>query len=391
MAVRDLAQEDDGGRAWGPVDGTRARGTLSLREARDLRRGYSINRIYVAIAYLGEIVIIMASLLGAWIFAQKYGDGTQATFIMMMLAPASYAVVEMCRVPMAIAFRTQRNLLLKGVLFIGICCAAGVTVKSLSQLGEQMFHPRLIEAVKADEALKAAERDRAAFERRLADADERVKQRSSALSAIDDRARALAAEMGGIRSPACVQTSWTDRSGRTQRGARCPPEDPRGAIIRANLDRTAAERAVAQEQFEATVAERAALDRTPFDARVGEAKEVHRSAIMNSQLHSFAAMVFRKSPGDVTDGEIHRFLFVFVFFPAVFASIAATLLALGAVTRVHAPPQPVALAGQAGAYVLGPLAEHIIRQTTESLHRSAQAEVAEAAARAGGPRIKAVT
>ncbi len=71
MAVRDLAQEDDGGRAWGPVDGTRARGTLSLREARDLRRGYSINRIYVAIAYLGEIVIIMASLLGAWIFAQN--------------------------------------------------------------------------------------------------------------------------------------------------------------------------------------------------------------------------------------------------------------------------------------------------------------------------------
>ena len=228
MAAKDLAKEIDDHRSRAPVEPGRTSDGLSPREVRDLRRGYSINRAYVAIAYLGEIVIIVASLLGAWIFARKYGDGTQATLIMMMLAPASYAVVEMCRVPMAIAFRTQRNLLIKGMLFIGICCAAGVTVKSLSQLGEQMFHPRLIEAVKADEALKAAERDRAAFERRLADADDRVKQRSGALSAIDDRARALAAEMGGIRSPACVQTSWTDRSGRMQRGARCPPDDPRG-------------------------------------------------------------------------------------------------------------------------------------------------------------------
>jgi hypothetical protein len=66
------------------------------------------------------------------------------------------------------------------------------------------------------------------------------------------------------------------------------------------------------------------------------------------------------------------------------------------VTRLPQPDPPVALTGQAGAYVLGPLAEHIIRQTTESVHKSAQAEVAEAAARAiGGPagagRIKAVS
>jgi hypothetical protein len=223
-----------------------------------------------------------------------------------------------------------------------------------------------------------------------------VQRRGRELAAIDERAKGLAAEMGGIRAPACVQTSWTDRNGRTQRGARCPPEDPRGAIIRANLERAGTERQAAQQQLDAAAAGRAALDRAPLDQKVSEAQTRHRDAVRDSQLHSFTAMSFFKAPSEVTEGEIHAFLFIFVMFPAIFASVAATLLALGAVTRLPQPDPPVALTGQAGAYVLGPLAEHIIRQTTESVHKSAQAEVAEAAARAiGGPagagRIKAVS
>lgn len=364
---------------------------LSRGERRDLARGYSINWLYVAIAYLGECILIATSLAGAWIFAGKYGDGSTETFVMMMLAPVSYAVVEMCRVPLALAFRIQRNILLKGVLFVGIVCAAGVTVKSLSQLGEQMFHPRLIAAVNAGEALQAAEREQRTFDQKLKDADALVAQRAAQLAAIDERARGLVAEMSGIRSPACVPVSGTDRNGRTYRTARCPPADPRGPIIEENLKRTTEERAPAQLLLDEATAARRTLDRSAVDSRVSEARTAHRDAVRDSQLHSFTAMTFRKNPSDVTDAEIHAFLFVFVFFPAIFASLAATLLALGAVTRIKQPAPPIALSDQAGAYVLGPLAEHIIRQTTESVHRSAQGEVAEAAARAGGARIKAVT
>jgi hypothetical protein len=55
---------------------------------------------------------------------------------------------------------------------------------------------------------------------------------------------------------------------------------------------------------------------------------------MHSQLHSFTAMAFGKDPTEVTDGEIHSFLRIFVFLPAIFVAFASTLLAVTAVTRV---------------------------------------------------------
>ena len=45
---------------------------------------------------------------------------------------------------------------LEAGLIVGIVMAAGVTTKSVSQLGEMMFHPRLAEASKARTTLKEA-------------------------------------------------------------------------------------------------------------------------------------------------------------------------------------------------------------------------------------------
>lgn len=363
----------------------------SRRELRDRARGYSINRLYVAIAYFGEVVLIAASLVGAWLFAQKYGHGDAGAMEMMMLAPISYAVVELCRVPMAIAFRTQRNVLIKALLFVGIVCAAGVTVKSLSQLGEQMFHPRLIDVVKAGEALQVALREQAGIESRIGATEARLKQRREELDAINERTTGLQTALNSIPPPNCPVLTGINSRGQRYSYRRCDPEDKRLPTVKAGLEKASADRDAARASLEEATAQRAAIDRAPIDQRVSEAKTAHREAVLNSQLHSFAAMVFRKAPTEVTDGEIHAFLFVFVFFPAIFASVAATLLALGAVTRITEPPPPVAMPEQAGAYMLGPLAEHIIRQATEAVHRSAQSDVAEAAGRAGGARIKAVT
>jgi len=363
---------------------------LSPRQRRDQARGYSVKYLYVAIAYLGEVVLIAASLVGAWLFAQKYGDGTNETLIMMLLAPVSYAVVEMCRVPMAIAFRTQTNMLLKSVLFVGLVCAAGVTVKSLSQLGEQMFHPRLIRVANAEEDLNAAMRDQKIAADRIAAADAVVAKRTTELNTLDARRTQLETTRQGIPAPKCQIGFSTNREGRRYATRVCDKDDPRLPLVEADLRRTMEEWGAARQKLDQAIAERAAFSRDAADKVVGERTTVYRDAVRDSQLHSFAAMVFRKSPSEVTSGEIHAFLFFFVFFPAIFASVAATLLALGAVTRLP-KSSSLALPAQAGAYVLGPLAEHIIRQTTESVHKSAQAEVAEAASRAAGARIKAVT
>jgi hypothetical protein len=362
------------------------------RQLRDQARGYSINRGYVTIAYVGEIVLIVASLVGAWIFAQKYGDGGQQTLIMMMLAPISYAVVEMCRVPMAIAFRTQTNILLKTVLFIGLVCAAGVTVKSLAQLGEQMFQPRLIEVTRANERLAIAKRDLATFDGQIAAANARTEAANADLRAIDQRVSQLEASRQSMSSPRCYPVSGVNRRGERYSTTRCEQADPRLPGIENDLRAANAERVAARERIADAQAEAAKLDRAPLENVVSSAATTLRDSVLGSQLHSFTAMAFLKAPGDVTEREIHAFLFFFVFFPAIFASVAATLLALGSVTRIRQPPQPVALSEQAGAYVLGPLAEHIIRETTEAVHKSAQAQAADASQRASaGPRIKAVT
>jgi hypothetical protein len=45
-------------------------------------------------------------------------------------------------------------------------------------------------------------------------------------------------------------------------------------------------------------------------------------------------MVFGKNPTDVTDAEVHWFLRLFVFFPAIFVSLASSLLAMSAYESV---------------------------------------------------------
>ncbi|WP_052513391.1 hypothetical protein [Bosea sp. LC85] len=355
----------------------------------DKARGYSINYLYVAIAYSGEIILIITSLIGAWLFAKIYGHNNTNTMAMMMLAPLSYAVVEMCRVPLAICCRIQRNMVLKAVMVVGVVFAAGVTVKSLTQLGEQMFHPRLIDVVNADEAMRVAQREQETFDKKLAEADDVVEQHTKALNAIDQRSMGFVAEMGKVQPPKCFPIRNTDRQGRVRTSLRCT-NDLRGPIIEQNLKVTNSEREAVQQKLDDARRERASLDRKAVDQRVSDATKAHREAVLNSQLHSFTAMIYGKNPTEVADSEIHTFLRYFVFFPAVFASLASTLLALGSVTIIKTPKPrgvsadepPVPLSDQAGQYVLGGLAEHIIRETTQAVHKSARAEVADAAARA---------
>jgi hypothetical protein len=85
-------------------------------------------------------------------------------------------------------------------------------------------------------------------------------------------------------------------------------------------------------------------------------------------------MVFGRDPTQVTEEQIHRFLFVFVFLPAIGASVASTLLALTAVERVR-EEDDVVLDDGAGSFILEPFAEEIVKQATEAAERSAAAAI----------------
>ena len=171
---------------------------------RDEARGYSISYKRIALAFLAEFVVIGTSLYGAWMFSEMYGSGNDTAKHMMMLAPISYALIEFCRVPLALSTRTQRSLVIKALAAIGVAAAMGVTVKSMSQLGEIMFRPRLFEVVKKHELLIDAQNNHDSLIKRIEDADGLVEQLTQELSSAEKH---LSEATEAVDPPATAQLS----------------------------------------------------------------------------------------------------------------------------------------------------------------------------------------
>jgi len=345
----------------------------SLYDGHDRQRGYSVNTKLVVLAYLTEAVIATASLLGAAIFARQYGDGDQWLMAQMMLAPIGYAAVEISRVPLALAVRTQASLLLRIVALVGVLCAAGVTVKSMSQLGEIMFRPRLVKVVQAQQRLEEAKKVKDNLELRIADADRLTAQRSGELQNAE-RQLALATEkFGGSPGQTCLPTAGMTRDGHTYKGMRCVA-DPRIAALTSSMNNARVERDAARARLASAEDAGASIARTTSEKQVAVAQADYDEAVLHSQLHSFTGMVFGKNPSEVTSGEIHQFLRIFVFLPAICSALAATLVALASVTRIKRD-ETVAVDDAASEYILAPFARHIIRDATEAAMSAMRATV----------------
>ena len=350
----------------------RSRDTEAYRLERAKARGYTISYKRLVLAYLCESVIVATSLAGAWLFAELYGDQDRVAFYMMLLAPIAYGVIEFSRVPLAVSIRTQRSLTLRIIAAIGVIGAAFVTIKSISQLGEIMFRPRLTEAVRTNEVLTDARNAQATSDRLIADADAVVKQRVTQLEDAEKRLKAGNTELGALPPQRCYKVTSTAPDGRRTTGTRCST-DPRTEAMKASLGTAVADRNAASARLDEARVVRSRLDRTAIDRKVSEAEVAHRDAIMRSQLHSFTAMVFGREPDKVTDKEIHSFLFFFVFVPAIGASLASTLLALTSVETVEQDEDGIRLDAASGNYILAPFAADILRQAREAAEAQAAA------------------
>ena len=63
-------------------------------------------------------------------------------------------------------------------------------------------------------------------------------------------------------------------------------------------------------------------------------------ALAASQMHTYAAMIFLKSPHEVTEKEVHVVLLVFVLLAAFATAIAASLAVYGSFTRFTTNDEP---------------------------------------------------
>ena len=352
-------------------------------QERHIEKGYRIKWGYVGIAYLVEFMVIGASLWGAWLFAGYYSDGDVRSFYFMLLAPLVYAAVELCRVPLGILARTQRSYFVRCLAIVGIVFAAGVTTKSVSQLGEMMFHPRLMDAAKAKTAMKDAQSDRASIDTRIAAADARVGQYTTELDQIEKRSAENASQLAGLPAQRCERISGTNSRGVKYSNLKCIA-DPRVATLSASVTKASADRAAVTKDLETARAARAQLDRGAADRKVADTEQTYRNAVNRSQLHSFTAMVYGVDPIDVTDAQVHAFLRIFVFVPALCAAFASTILALCAVsvrkTFMDEDDLGAAINQEATPYMLAPFAEGIVQEVNTALHKTVREAVASGAA-----------
>jgi len=335
----------------------------NVYSAKEEARGYAINVKRIVLAYFVEAIIVITSLIGAWLFTQQYGQNDFNTMLMMMLAPVAFAVVEFCRVPLAIAIRIPSfNPFLKFIILLGLIGAAFVTVKSVSQLGEIMFRPRLYDVVHARERLTEAEANVALAKAKFGDADSLIDQRKEELATAEQNVASAIENLAKNPGQICSPISGIGRNGKPFKSLKCVP-DPKNAPLKHAVDTTEANRKQAVARLAEANKQRADLDgtRTVVENNLRDERTKFRTAVMHSQLHSFTAIVYGEDPTEVSDAKLHMFLRLFVFIPAIGAAFTATIIALTAIIRVPPPPQ-AELAEGAEEYILEPLAQAIIQK-----------------------------
>jgi hypothetical protein len=321
-----------------------------------VRRKSIINWKYLGIALIAEWAIIGATGFAGYQFAYHYtneelptarvaalGDfvpslttGDNTSFVMALVATIMLCFVEMIRVPMALASRTNHSLMIRIFCYIGIICCIGVTTKSVSQVMEQMFHTRLRVVQEATTRLHEAQAKIASAELGATTAKDPSNANAGMISELNKQIDEVTKSLALYGTPpkpvrSCIKIKKSGKlscSTTTPKWSGASAQQTRDDLITKRDELMATGTALSSKVATATEGLLA------VQADLTAAEDVRKRAVMDSQLHSFTAMWYGKDPADVTDAELHWFLRLFIFWPAVLISMSATILALASVTVV---------------------------------------------------------
>ena len=269
---------------------------------------------------------------------------------MAVIATIGICVAELARVPLATACRTHAAKGMRLLALVGVLFACIVSTKTLAQVMEQMFHPRLHEVQETMAGLKSAEARLELAETRRSGSSSISDPKVADVAKIDDKIVATQAslkEMGPPPKPVCTRAVYGKKNRRTGKrpllqGAKCTQPEWPGKMLLAQLETLQGERAAAAGARDAAVRATAGIDADIAAAKVAvsDAADDHGEAVANSQLHSFTAMIFGIDPRDVTEAQLHWFLRFFVLVPAGLIACTSSILAMTAITRLP-PRRPV--------------------------------------------------
>jgi hypothetical protein len=306
-----------------------------------------VNGKLLAVAIAIELIIVGAVLFASYQFAQRYSDGDNMQWWMAIICGVSYAAVELARVPLAIVAATHRRRFIRLLSIFFLMFAVVITTKSLSQVGEQMFSQRLVEVNKARTALQIAEANNHGAIENDANKHDRIE-------ALDAEIGSLLKQLKEFGKPPEPKQVCNTTQGRRGPIKICKIVTPpwAGATIQQQLLDARARRNAMDGETEA-----AGKQRDAATAAIAAAKGRYQVAVMDSQLHSFAGMLFMKSSSEVTDDEIAKIKLFFVFIGALAGAVTATGLAYCSFTRHPEPKKPKPVRTQPNVNIMPALRE----------------------------------
>ena len=166
-----------------------------LRLERDRQRGYSINTKQIVLAFAVEFTIIGLILTNTFLTAAQLADATALKTTQAMLFPIAMAMVELARVPLAVAVRTQTSWNIKLAALLGVLCAVAVTSNSLSSIGASSFNPRLEDTHRTDSSLRELKDKKEVFRKEEETLESDYNQRRAERDALAQSMQALSKQL----------------------------------------------------------------------------------------------------------------------------------------------------------------------------------------------------
>jgi hypothetical protein len=323
----------------------------AARLERDRARGYSINVKQVVLAFAVEFIIIGLILVSQILYALDSNAGLSA-----LLFPIALAMVELARVPLAIAVRTQTSWHIQFAALLGVACAVVVTSASLYQIGHYTFNPRLENVYEKRTLLETAQDEKGAFLDRRKAAQDIVGQKNNDWVALSDRYKALASQLNAQPAQTCTPTTKRNADGTDSTVQTCRV-NPALKPLQTEINETKTkltELESAQKQAQADLAK---LDARSYEEAVTRAEKEYRDAIHRSPLHSYTGMLFGKDAAEVSEGQVKTLEQYLILIPSIAAAFSSTLIAITAVRRLRPViPEPIAtIPDEAAAFLFGPL------------------------------------
>jgi hypothetical protein len=347
-----------------------------VRLERDMARGYSINVKQVVLAFAVEFVIIGLILIGQYVYAAQLPGISSYIMVQTLLFPIALAMVELARVPLAIAVRIQKSWNIQLAALFGVACAVVVTSASLYQIGNLTFNPRLEDVhVKGSRLDAAQEQKQASIAQRNA-SQELLKQKIDDLNIHSERYKILLSQLNAQPNQNCNVISTLNPDGSAGPTKQVCRENPALKPLRSEIDAHKSKQNEKEAAVKQAQADLAKYDLRPIDEEISKADVEYRDAIYHSPLHSYTGMLFSKDPRKVSEGEVKTLEWYLILIPSIAAALSSTLIAMTAVHRLK-PPKPPSLTtipDEAAVYLFGPLVEAIRQESRDAVRAAVNGE-----------------